>query len=359
MVTDTPFFSIITPCYNVERYLKECVSSVQRQTFKNWEMILVDDGSTDSTLSLCMELASKDERIIVFHQNNAGVSAARNKGLELSKGQWIIFIDSDDWFSDNAFDTFLKAIDEVKCDRYIFNRSSVNKGLKLPLSHLKPYKLIRSGKELRWFAIDMLYPYYDELINDVKVEDIRGVNCSVYNSHTIKTNKIKFDTNLKIAEDAIFNYDIIIHSKTIMMCDIDVGCYRINEGSVMHSYTSNINIINNQTINAYFARTKELIETDIDFKHAFVGMVSECLFRAMKLNLLHPSNKTSIMNRMINLKRLIKNNDLIKMAINNVDPAYLPHGKKEIMLSLKYNQYLISLLLGYLAILYLTFKKEI
>ena len=120
----------------MERYLKECVSSVQRQTFKNWEMILVDDGSTDSTLSLCMELASKDERIIVFHQNNAGVSAARNKGLELSKGQWIIFIDSDDWFSDNAFDTFLKAIDEVKCDRYIFNRSSAVSYTHLPIPNL-------------------------------------------------------------------------------------------------------------------------------------------------------------------------------------------------------------------------------
>ena len=89
--------SIIVPVYKVEKYLRRCIDSIAAQTFTDWECILVDDGSPDDSGTICDEYAENDKRFRVFHQENAGVSAARNKGLDEAKGEWICFVDSDDW----------------------------------------------------------------------------------------------------------------------------------------------------------------------------------------------------------------------------------------------------------------------
>lgn len=91
-----PFFSIIIPVYNSEKYLSECLDSIKRQTFTDYEVILVDDGSSDSSLSICEAYNCDDPRFIAIHQTNAGTSAARNTGLRHANGQYITFIDNDD-----------------------------------------------------------------------------------------------------------------------------------------------------------------------------------------------------------------------------------------------------------------------
>ena len=89
--------SVIVPVYNVEKYLNRCVESIMNQTYKNLQIILIDDGSNDRSGKICDEYAEKDKRIEVIHKENAGVSAARNKGLDKAKGEWITFVDADDW----------------------------------------------------------------------------------------------------------------------------------------------------------------------------------------------------------------------------------------------------------------------
>ena len=102
-------FSIIIPCYKVEKYLHECVDSILNQTFTDFEVILVDDGSPDSCPQICDEYAAKDPRVQVVHQNNAGIACARNVGITLAKGEYIISIDSDDYLIN---ETVLSAIEE-------------------------------------------------------------------------------------------------------------------------------------------------------------------------------------------------------------------------------------------------------
>lgn len=97
-------FSIIVPVYNVEKYLVRCIESVINQTFKDFECILIDDGSLDNSGNICDEYSLKDSRIVVVHQNNAGVSAARNTGLNIAKGEYICFCDSDDWLEDSLLE---------------------------------------------------------------------------------------------------------------------------------------------------------------------------------------------------------------------------------------------------------------
>ena len=99
--------SVIIPVYNVEPYLEKCIKSVLEQTFANFELILIDDGSTDNSGIICDELAKTDKRIIVFHQENEGLSAARNKGIDVSRGDYLYFLDSDDWIEPNALERLL------------------------------------------------------------------------------------------------------------------------------------------------------------------------------------------------------------------------------------------------------------
>ena len=101
-MSNSVFFSVIIPVYNVASYLTECLDSVLSQSYRNFEVILVDDGSTDSGGSICDEYAQKDRRIHVIHQNNSGLSAARNVGIALAVGDYILFLDSDDYWRDHS-----------------------------------------------------------------------------------------------------------------------------------------------------------------------------------------------------------------------------------------------------------------
>lgn len=102
---DSPLISVIVPVYNAEHTLKQCVDSILCQSFKDFELILVDDGSKDSSPTLCDKYAEKDYRVHVIHQNNAGVSTARNRGLDIAKGSWVTFVDSDDFIEKEYFDS--------------------------------------------------------------------------------------------------------------------------------------------------------------------------------------------------------------------------------------------------------------
>ncbi|MBR4341835.1 MAG: glycosyltransferase family 2 protein [Lachnospiraceae bacterium] len=99
--------SVIVPCYNVEKYLNKCLDSIVNQTYRNLDIVLVDDGATDNTGNICDSYAEKDERIRVIHQENKGISAARNIGLDNAKGKFVVFIDSDDFMARHAVEYFV------------------------------------------------------------------------------------------------------------------------------------------------------------------------------------------------------------------------------------------------------------
>ena len=94
-------FSVIVPIYKVEKYLNKCIDSILKQTFQDFELILVDDGSPDKCPKICDEYAKKDKRVRVIHKENAGLVAARNTGIKEAKGDYICYVDGDDWISEN------------------------------------------------------------------------------------------------------------------------------------------------------------------------------------------------------------------------------------------------------------------
>ena len=103
--------SIIVPIYNREKYLSECIDSILVQSYSDFEVLLIDDGSTDRSGEICDEYAQKDARIRVFHKENGGVSSARNVGLDNATGEWIAFVDSDDWVGEKYLESFSGHLD--------------------------------------------------------------------------------------------------------------------------------------------------------------------------------------------------------------------------------------------------------
>lgn len=114
--------SVIVPVYNVEVYLRRCLDSLYKQTYRNLEVILIDDGSSDNSGTICEEYSRADERFLAVHQKHSGVSAARSKGLALAAGEYIGFVDSDDWIEKNMFERMLKALEENEADITVCGR---------------------------------------------------------------------------------------------------------------------------------------------------------------------------------------------------------------------------------------------
>lgn len=133
-----PKISIIVPVYNVEQYIHKCVDSILNQTFENFELILVDDGSTDNCGRICDEYATKDDRIVVIHKKNGGQASARNKGIDAAKGEYIGFVDSDDWIEIDMYEILYGICSSNNCD--MANCSSI--------IHSKEKKIINGGHSL-------------------------------------------------------------------------------------------------------------------------------------------------------------------------------------------------------------------
>ena len=114
-----PLISIIVPVYNVEKYINDCVDSVINQSYQNWEMILVDDGSPDRCPEYCDKYATLDSRIKVIHQENKGLSEARNVGMRMATGEYLYFLDSDDFLVENSLSTLVETGDKFNWPEYI------------------------------------------------------------------------------------------------------------------------------------------------------------------------------------------------------------------------------------------------
>lgn len=205
-----PIISIIVPVYNVEKYLRECLDSISCQTCTDWECLLIDDGSPDNSGAICDEYAVKDSRFKVFHKPNGGVSSARNLGLDMASGEWVTFIDSDDFISP----TFLEGL-----------YAPIAKGERLDLVHGGCTNW-KDGKPSR---INQFYEDYIGDEPDYVFEKFRGLTVSklfrLENvNHWFDGLPLRFDEKMKIAEDMAFTLDYLLTVKRYAFVS-EVGYY--------------------------------------------------------------------------------------------------------------------------------------
>ncbi len=216
------FFSIILPVYNVEKYLKECVNSILSQTFKDYEIILVDDGAKDNSPAICDEFAAADERVKVIHKPNGGQSTARNAGLEKATGEYVIYLDSDDFITDN---TFLEDI---------YNKAKETDG---DIVLYKYAKYIDETKVLEkcTFTLDFAENISDSdelLLTLVKKDAYYGMAwVKAFRRSMAVDNGVVFDTNL-ICEDMDWYFNLVLCAEKISAVDKSYIAYRQRAGSV-------------------------------------------------------------------------------------------------------------------------------
>lgn len=141
-VEDYGLISVIIPVYNVEQYLRQCIDSVLAQSYTNYEILLVDDGSTDNSGAVCDEYLGKDKRIKVIHQKNAGLSEARNRGFDSSNGEYVYFLDSDDWIQPETLSVLVRTAHDENADIVFFDSMSFEdseKGYQIPQRYIRKH----------------------------------------------------------------------------------------------------------------------------------------------------------------------------------------------------------------------------
>lgn len=221
--------SIIVPMYNAEKYIERCVDSVLRQTNPNWELILVNDGSTDNTLSIANRYTETDKRIRLIDGVNQGVSCARNKGITAAEGQITIFLDSDDWIEDCCVDIILKNwennLDVVVFDYY---ESNEQEGKKHMCCFDKEYY---DENDAGHFFLLSLLGYY-ECVFQKDVYRIRAPWAKAYNTSAIQGRR-SFLPTVKLGEDAAFNIQTFLSANKVKYVDCAIYNYYINPTSTV------------------------------------------------------------------------------------------------------------------------------
>ena len=221
-----PIVSIIVPIYKAELYLAQCIESIRNQTVKEIEIILIDDGSPDGSPEMCDRFAAGDERIRVFHQENAGVSAARNRGMEMAAGEWLMFVDPDDWLEPNAVEVLYGQAKSSGCDivyasyyrdypdeqiQFDMDSSQVGKYVVEQDFEILMEGFIRSEK----LKVNMAPPWgkiYRKSMIDAHAE-------------------CRFPDGMKQGEDSIFNLYALRHAGSVYILDIPVYHYRMRPDS--------------------------------------------------------------------------------------------------------------------------------
>lgn len=224
-----PVVSIIVPVYNTEKYFAKCIDSILAQTFFDFECLLIENGSSDNSGNLCDNYAAKDSRIKVVHQEGKGVSFARNTGLDMAVGQWIVFVDSDDWIEPNLLEVALKTAQEHPAD--IIQWNYISEGGR----QIKKFKQLHAGafavspdRELPgWFAMIWSRMYSKALIDE---------------------NNIRFDTDLFFGEDGLFSVQTLASAKTIWNTNKALYHYVNRTDSIIN--TMDIKSVNNKILAA-------------------------------------------------------------------------------------------------------------
>lgn len=217
-----PKVSIIIPVYNGENYLDECLESAENQTLEDIEIICVNDGSKDNSLEILKKHQEKDNRIKIIDQENEGVSSARNHGIDASTGEFLAFLDCDDYVNKETYETSYNFIKQNNCDILCFGLSNFND------DGNKPFRIDFCPKKTTIFE--------DWKKAKRKRESIYACN-KLYRRSLIKDNNITFNPNVKIAEDECFNLCIYPYAKKIIHIPYTFYNYRVNINSAMCTST--------------------------------------------------------------------------------------------------------------------------
>ncbi len=255
-----PLISVIVPIYKVEQYLNRCVQSIVDQTYKNLEIILVDDGSPDNSPAMCDAWAEKDDRIRVIHKENGGVSSARNAGLDAANGAYIGFVDGDDYIEPDMYAQLLQAIQKDSSDMavcgYYFNQDVVT----------FPKSVCVSAEQAMCYMFDSATKAFE------------GYCCNkLYCKTQISRNQIRFDSDISHSEDTKFNFLYLQHCSAVALQSYVGYDYVMRDDSASQVKNKNYHL-STLDLPDFFLQTCTNVECPYILRWSFylwMGMINE------------------------------------------------------------------------------------
>lgn len=296
--------SVIVPIYNAQEYLEECIQSITNQSYQELEIILIDDGSTDNSQQICEKYAAKDSRVVYVRKQNGGVSSSRNLGLDLARGEYVVFVDADDYMEIDIIQHVVDIMEKEDSELVIWNATELykNKSRRCKAISIQP------GNREEIYAA-LISNYHDKFYMG---DYIRAVWGKMFRLGVIKSNDIKFDEQLYIGEDAVFLMQYISHISKIYNLNYYGYYYRIMSSSAVRRYKPDLlqqSIIQLDTYKSLFGDhiVNPLIETSV------------CVFEWNTLNSLIYNEKSDLMNVLTSIEykmsdayqwfEIIKNNN--------------------------------------------------
>lgn len=329
--------SIIVPIYKIEkRLLTDCIDSLCKQTSKNIEIVLVDDGSPDECGRICDEYGSYDSRIKVIHTENKGVSNARNEGIRNSTGRYIMFVDGDDYLELDACEKCLSKMETTNADLLLFKVFKDN----LTTNNLNIKDLILTDKdsieEVRLSVMSHveLYPGF-----------ISGSPCmKLYKRDVIIDNKLQFVVGLKKCQDRVFTFDYYSKVNSIVFMDYQGYHYIFNENSVTNKYNPNITDILKK---ARYEFKKRINKNNKQYQEAYDMLCARFLGEILHLDVFNAQNDINFVNRVERVKRLIKDKDYFH-AIKHANLKLCGKKNALIFLAIKFRMIHLATYIGWL-----------
>lgn len=261
--------SIIIPIYNGERYLYQCLESIQMQGYTDFEVLMIDDGSTDGSAGICMEFAERDSRFRYKHKENGGVSSARNVGIEESTGEWLFFVDADDNLPDGAIENMISCLEDERTDLVVGAYVIDNKEKQtVEVIRVSKSELSRTDSANMMF-LENKYGYQGYIWN------------KLFNRSVIIENNIRFDENYKFNEDRLFCVEYICAMKGIAVScnniiynyikhsDSTIGAMG-NDLGILDDYTSSLLILQWLKEHGFPRRTLKLACDNLIFSYDFI-----------------------------------------------------------------------------------------
>lgn len=306
--------SIIIPVYNVEMYLEECINSVLQQTYNNLEIILVDDGSTDNSGKICDEYFKLDSRIKVIHKKNEGLGLSRNVGLKHVSGEYVTFLDSDDYLDSSTIENLFNKIQMYHVDL-------CKSGFKRIDNNHKIISLRKFSDEL--FENDetkfKMLPRMIGSAPDKKDSFEMNVCGTLYKTSIIKEHNIRFPSERElISEDMIFNIDYMQFARGSYITSFVGYNYRTNINSLTRSYKKDRF---NQAKQFYTVVKDKLIKLGYDYKT--IERLQRMFFIYLKVCILEEKNSGFSTKRIINRIKEICSDDLVRQIIREYPVKYL------------------------------------
>lgn len=327
--------SVIVPIYNVEKYLRQCLDSVVNQTFRDLEIILIDDGSPDRCGEICDEYEKRDNRIKVIHKENGGLPSARNDGIDMATGEWVAFVDSDDWLELDIYEKAIAAGDKYDVDILFFN-SFRNSEKKESKAYLFEKEFYSDDKEyIKSLQAGVMCKYL------VKIPDLAFPWNRIIRRKIIITNKLHFQET-RAYEDLIYAVECMQYAEKIAFINSHGYHYRENELSISRMYNPNRISIDKKVFSELIHLGK-LYQADEMYYSALNAFIVQVIANDTTRYFFNSQNKNNLFVKLKYASEVLKTEPCYT-AFSKVDRKLLTQGGKLITILRHHNVGLLYLL---------------